>query len=618
MSSQQSLSRHRLGFIEVCNFRACKKVRLALQDYTPLVGQNNTGKSCILRAIAWTLKPSALPTSDFNDPSQPVRVTARIDGISDELINQIPHTQHQNAIRPYCQSGSFWIRASATNGSKSIKREVADVGLENGNENPVDWVAYPTGLPEAVSALLPEPIQINALEDIASDLGKATAGSVIKSLLEQIMAPILAEDEELRGALQTVERRLSGTSDARSPHLNDFDQQATDSLKDFFPDLALNLSLPSLNAKDLFKSGELHVIDRLTNDRRRFDELGAGAQRSLQISMIRLLADAKRAESESTSRTLLLVDEPELYLHPQGIRRIRQSLEKLSAGRFQVVFSTHSPMMLNRDRAPDTVIISKQSGQGTIARHTLRETATVLQDHQAQSDVLYELGNLSEIYFSELVVLCEGKTDRRLIPLAYERYFNQSPSSELIAYVSVNGSPSIIGSLRVLKELNIANCAVTDLDFVFKQTDQLKSLGFDASFLQLEKTKEILKELSATHSFSICEAGFPRKSETCRAEAAWELFAENTQGKEIIQQLHAHLKDLNIWIWCQGAIEKALNPGRPFDPKRKNKGEGALASHELRIRNMQQSDIDSEMPLVANCLQWIHSKIERSDHPPTD
>jgi predicted ATP-dependent endonuclease of OLD family len=409
-----------------------------------LVGQNNTGKSGILRAIAWILNPSSLLASDFNDINQPVQVTARIDGISAELIDQIPHNQHQSAIRPYCESGSFWIRASATNGVRNIKREVADIGSPNGDECPTDWVAYPTGLPEAVSALLPEPIQINALEDIASDLGKATTGSVIKSLLEQIMAPILAEDEGLRAALLTIENRLCGIGEARSPHLNDFDQLATNSLKEFFPDLALDLSLQPLNAKDLFKSGDLHVTDRLTNDRRRFDELGAGAQRSLQMSMIRLLADAKRAETESISRTLLLVDEPELYLHPQGIRRIRKSLEKLSADRFQVVFSTHSPMMLNRDRAPDTVIISKQTGNGTIARHTLRKSAAVLQDHQAQSDVLYELGNLSEIYFSELVVLCEGKTDRRLIPLAYERFFDQSPSSELIAYVSVNGSPSII------------------------------------------------------------------------------------------------------------------------------------------------------------------------------
>jgi hypothetical protein len=411
-----------------------------------------------------------------------------------------------------------------------------------------------------------------------------------------------------------VERRLSGTGDARSPHLNTFDQRATDSLKDFFPDLALNLSLPPLNAKDLFKSGDLQVTDRLTKDRRRFDELGAGAQRSLQMSMIRLLADAKRPESESTSRTLLLVDEPELYLHPQGVRRIRQSLEELSEGRFQVVFSTHSPMMLNRKRAPDTVIVSKQPGPGTIARHTLRKAAIVLQDHQAQSDVLYELGNLSEIYFSELVVLCEGKTDRRLIPLAYERYFDQSPSSELIAYVSVNGSASIIGSLRVLKELNMAYCAVTDLDFVFKQRDQLRALGFDESFLRLEETKGILKALSATHHFGICKDGLPCKTEKCTAEAAWEHFAADPQGAAIVQQLHAHLKDRNIWIWCQGAIEKALNPKRPIDCTRKYKGEGALASHELRICKMQPSDIDREMPLMASCLQWIHSKIERLDH----
>ncbi|MDZ7854090.1 MAG: AAA family ATPase [Halomonas sp.] len=64
---------HRLSHLRIKNFRACKDVSLPLEGYTPLVGQNNTGKSSILQALSWVLKPAALPVKDFHDPDQPVR-----------------------------------------------------------------------------------------------------------------------------------------------------------------------------------------------------------------------------------------------------------------------------------------------------------------------------------------------------------------------------------------------------------------------------------------------------------------------------------------------------------------------------------------------------------------
>ncbi|MDZ7854089.1 MAG: hypothetical protein U5L98_15980 [Halomonas sp.] len=59
------------------------------------------------------------------------------------------------------------------------------------NGEPVHWRDYPTGLPQAVSALLPEPLLVQAMHDIGEDLGKAKAGTTIKSLLDEIMGPLL-------------------------------------------------------------------------------------------------------------------------------------------------------------------------------------------------------------------------------------------------------------------------------------------------------------------------------------------------------------------------------------------------------------------------------------------
>lgn len=62
---------HRLSHLVIQNFRACRSISLPLEGYTPLVGQNNTGKSTILEAIHWVLKPGALKSTDFLTPIPP-------------------------------------------------------------------------------------------------------------------------------------------------------------------------------------------------------------------------------------------------------------------------------------------------------------------------------------------------------------------------------------------------------------------------------------------------------------------------------------------------------------------------------------------------------------------
>ena len=91
---------HGLSYVTIKNYRACKDVTLPLGSYTPLVGQNNTGKSSILEAIQWVLKPSALATKDFADAFQPVVVIACISGITPALLDLVPDAKHKKAIEP--------------------------------------------------------------------------------------------------------------------------------------------------------------------------------------------------------------------------------------------------------------------------------------------------------------------------------------------------------------------------------------------------------------------------------------------------------------------------------------------------------------------------------------
>jgi AAA15 family ATPase/GTPase len=57
-----------------------------------LVGYNNAGKSNCLSAIQWLIRVAA-NRKDFYDVSQPVEVMAILEGISEQLLSQMPSNQ---------------------------------------------------------------------------------------------------------------------------------------------------------------------------------------------------------------------------------------------------------------------------------------------------------------------------------------------------------------------------------------------------------------------------------------------------------------------------------------------------------------------------------------------
>jgi putative ATP-dependent endonuclease of the OLD family len=592
---------HKIGFIDIVGLRACYHVSMPLESFTPLVGQNNAGKSTILFALAWVLKPSALEHSDFSKTGEPVVVTARVDGITDEILKSIPEDRHQAAIASFCKTGSMWIRVVGTApGARGSTCEVFDVEKYSGQGIPEAWRSYPTGLSQAVSALLPEVLQIDAMEDLDEDLGKAKAGSTLKTLLDLIMGPIAEAHGELATAMQTVQSILSTEGKSRSSHLKTFDEEATKALSEFFPGLAIELGLQTVEVKEFFKAGSLKITDLETGDRRLFDQLGTGAQRAIQMALIRHLADLKIASKPVAARRLLLIDEPELYLHPQGVKRLRQALATLSQMGFQVVYATHSPLMLSRENAADAVIIRKDKTQGTLARLPLRHAvAEVLAEAQAQSRTLFELGNLAEIYFCDLVVLCEGKTEKRLLPLLYERLRGRHPELDQVAFIAVGSCSDIPKALPVLAAMGILACGIADLDFAFTEARKGQTPMFPKDDKELARSKEVLKRLQPQHEYPLSDNGLPMKDKKIGWLAAdtWAIFAKDAEGAHISAGLHEVLLKQSVWIWMAGCLENVIGY--------EEKGEDAILAQELAIGAMDAAAIENSMPMIVDCFRWL-------------
>ena len=69
--------------------------------------------------------------------------------------------------------------------------------------------------------------------------------------------------------------------------------------------------------------------------------------------------------SSLSSRSVLLIEEPENGLHPGRIREVVQILRKTSE-RTQVIMATHSPLVINELQPEEVTIVTRSSEHGTI------------------------------------------------------------------------------------------------------------------------------------------------------------------------------------------------------------------------------------------------------------
>lgn len=534
--------------IAIENFCSCAAIRMPLARFNPIVGYNNSGKSNILRAISWLLRKHVLPAAVFTNPNAAIVVEGLISGVN---LNLLPPNQ-QAQISSYIQNSELRFRRRQDQPGVpvgQIRIEVLDPATGN-------WVANPTGLDNAIAVLFPQPLHIQAMEDAAEDVSKFAAkntiGLLLKYAMEQMRANNPTATASLGAALSQVADMLNGAN--RVQQIQNLETEATQAIAPFFPGISLHLAIQSPELDELVKGATVTLADSAAVARP-FTSFGHGAQRSVHMALIKLLASYATAGNGST--VLLLIDEPELYLHPQAIEILRDSLRTLSGQGFQVVFSTHSPLLIPSDHVLETSVVYKVQGQGTTVRPKLANAAQVVAINAHQASVVFALQHSTYLLFAEEVVVVEGKTERMLLPELYTLLRGRSLGYDKKCLIEASSSSSIVPMMQVLRGVGFNPKAVVDLDFAFRHAGALLA-GVQGD------VQACLSWFSGNtaHGFVLDAAGLPARrnaagqTSTITPEEAFGLMAVAMAGN--VSDISTSLFAQGVWMWTKGAIEQHL------------------------------------------------------------
>lgn len=588
---------HKLSQIKVDNYKSLITEIFELSDYTPLIGYNNAGKSNILSAIKWLLRKSSLSAEAFNQIGSPVSMEGTIQGIDNNLL-QLLTANHRNSISPYIVNDELKIKRVQNQPGDTAANIKLFVFDPNAADPAQPWVANPNGIDNALTILFPEPIHIGAMENAEEDVSKSKAGTTIGKLLSEIIEPI---ETQYGANVRTILDGLKGLLDAdginRVPELTQFDTDVNQKIDTFFPDVKIKLHIPTPELKEVFNKGTIKIYEAQSPNGRDISSLGHGAQRSVQMALVRHLAELKRAAQNHHTTTLLLIDEPELYLHPQAIEIIRDALKILSSQGYQVIFSTHSAMMVTHEDVANAILIRKNALRGTYRRQTLKAAIPIVtQDAPSQLQLMFSLSNSSNILFSERVILTEGITELRILPKIFEKVTGQSLGIYKYALVRQGGVASTRKSMLVLNAMDLPTKAIVDLDYAFRNA--VKDGFLQAADADIIACHQHLGQIAAANGIALEADGYPtNKLSSMSASKAFAFLATQQPLQQNILNIHAKLLAQNIWIWKKGAIEDHLGIV--------GKTEQVWANFVNQLVNNNLNVVATDHAEITACMTWL-------------
>jgi predicted ATPase len=424
--------------IEIRNFRCFADFKLDVDGRSIfVVGENGCGKSSLLLAVIKGLGiDQNFSIEDFRDITLPIEIVLTITNMSAEQIAAL--SEHVYFGTP--TSLTIGIRVTW-----DAAREACEV-VHGYPASP--WKRSVREERESLKV-----IWLPSFRDPLRLLSFLGGASLVRRLMEG--SGLGAAASNTAQAIKPVAALLKTEPDVQA-----LLAAARYHLATFIPGVgasAFDVELSVVDERDLLKELELLLA-----------YFGISLQISRQssgLAQLSVFSFAAELSARDTGAPILL-DEPEISLHPHAQRAVTTSL-CLQNGR-QALLATHSSNILER-ADPRTIVRLQRKPADVVATQPRGLTSA---DAVALSR--YSTPETAEAFFARKVILVEGLADR-LALLTLARRQGRTLDAEQVSVVALHGAGTIGSFLSLLgpNGLNLKLCGLCDED---KESDWIKKL----------------------------------------------------------------------------------------------------------------------------------------------
>jgi predicted ATP-dependent endonuclease of OLD family len=488
----------RLSTATIRNFRGIKELTIQLHSFTTLIGKNNSGKSSAIRAINMALSNQKPQIDDWpgKNAENPIEVEMFFDdlkqwerakpGISGLVYNEGVHLKYIATFDPekskvtcnyLCKKQQEKIVGWADKWgelSAEIQELAKKLGIANQTQfktkvnqekireeirqsvsklievGPEEWTDEGISIESALQQAIPMPIEIPAVLDPTEEASVA-AKTAFGRLVNSILIPALEKTQEFKNlsdAVDALQTKIT-SQDQKLVEVRELEAQLTKSISAIFP-ARINLEMEDADlSKAISAAPILRIEDGVKTP---IQNQGHGVQRSVIFSLIETLGrQAAKFEGEgghpNHRATILLFEEPELFLHPHLMRRMRDALKVISQ--------------------TDQVHVTQLSSDPFQGKDGERETLRAMLNFHP---------TVCEAFFATRTVLVEGNSELAILNHSsdfIQKYGIHLEEIRETTIVSCAGKWTIIPMARLLSEFGIEYRVIHDQDLDSRTPEQL-------------------------------------------------------------------------------------------------------------------------------------------------
>jgi putative ATP-dependent endonuclease of OLD family len=441
--------------IRVHGFRGLDNIEIDFEPTTVLVGTNNAGKTTLLKALQLALSNSFQITDDdffYSDAINRNKIIVDILFLSvDNDGIQLPEfedswftvfTEHRISLDTDANQILAFrtiIEENLIRKTFTKKQFVIDEWVSFLNDDDEYW--YQKDYQNSLSFYFDEIpfFFLDANRDILEDLKSKT------SFLGRILSSISYEDgdkELIEKLIKNLNKETIDKSDVLASLHSTLEE--LDTAMDN-PNSTVDITPFTKKLRDLNKGIKINYSQFSME----YHGMGTRSWSSLLILKAFILQNMKLAnESQVAYYPIIAIEEPESHLHPNAQKKLYSQISNIVG---QKIIATHSSYIASSAKLKEIRSIVKNDASTLIGKIYEND----LSNEEIRKIHRQVINTRGDLYFSKVIILCEGETEEQALPFLLKKHFNKSIIELGIDIVGIDGGGNYFPFIYFAENLHL-------------------------------------------------------------------------------------------------------------------------------------------------------------------